>query len=468
MNPTNVGVFPPTPHDRVLTGWGRTAPARCQVYDIDNAATIEPLLGRGPLLARGKGRSYGDAAQNAGGAVLAMDGLDDISEFDPATGRVTVGAGVSLDRLMRVVIPRGWFVAVTPGTRQVSVGGAIAADVHGKNHHNDGTFCRHVLAMKVRTGRGTEELTPSGTPVEFWATAGGMGLTGVILEATLQLRPIETAGMVTATERHRDLDSVMAAMRIADAASTYTVAWIDTLNPGRRLGRGLVMSAEHASLDDYRPKGDPLAFHPRSARIPDVAAPVLNRPVGQVFNRVWYRVNRPGTRVESIGHFFHPLDAVENWNLLYGRHGFVQWQIVVPDEAAPFVADALQQLGQIGAGSFLAVLKRFGPSNPGPLSFPIPGWTLAVDIPASTAELARTLHRLDRQTAAAGGRVYLAKDGRLDADLVGAMYPRLEEWRATRDAMDPAGSFRSDLSRRLHLTPTGSQVRYEPDVRRSA
>jgi len=448
------------PQRELLSGWGRTSPVRCEVLRPDNPLDVEDVLGeRTQVIARGLGRSYGDAAQAAGGTVINTIGLDGIRAFDPTSGTITVDAGVSLDRLMQFVIPRGWFVGVTPGTRQVTIGGAIAADVHGKNHHHDGTFCEHVTDITISTGRGVEHLTPHGTPDKFWATAGGMGLTGVITAATLQLRPIETPLIASRTERHGDLSSLMDALRVADTASTYTVAWIDTLSPGRRLGRGLVMSGEHATrneVESRRPGSldDAGEFRSRSIRLPDVAVPLLSPTVGKAFNRVWYRINRTGEHLESIGMFFHPLDAIANWNLLYGRRGFVQWQCAVPDTAAWVIDDALRQLAAIGAGSFMSILKRFGPSNDGPLSFPIGGWTLAVDVPTHIHRLAATLDRLDQQTASAGGRIYFAKDARLDAQLVPAMYPRLDEWRETRDAMDPDRLFASDLSRRLHLTDT--------------
>lgn len=441
-----------------LSGWGRTSPVRCEVVRPRHARDVDDVVvDRQRVIARGCGRSYGDAAQAVGGTVVDTIGLDRIIAFDAHVGTVTVDAGVSLDRLMRFVVPRGWFVAVTPGTRQVSVGGAIAADVHGKNHHRDGSFGQHVSAVTLRTGRGVEHLSPDGTPTAFWATAGGMGLTGVITSATLQLRPIETPLMASTTERYGDLATLMDALRAADATSSYTVAWIDTLNTGRRLGRGLVITAEHATRREVEARRPDLVdatgeFVTRSWRLPELAVPVLNPTLGKVFNRAWYRINRPGERLDSISNFFHPLDAIANWNLLYGRRGFVQWQIAIPDSASWLIECALGQLADIGAGSFLSVLKRFGPANDGPLSFPIGGWTLAVDIPAGVAGLAATLDRLDRLTAGAGGRIYLAKDARLDPELVATMYPRLDEWRAVRNDLDPNDVFASDLSRRLRLT----------------
>ena len=467
--PNNLRQLPPRPTREPLTGWGRTTPAHCTVHHPETAAAVTSAIGEDSSIARGRGRSYGDAAQNAGATVIDTHRLDDMISFDIERGTITVDAGITLQQLLQSTIPAGWFVAVTPGTRHVSVGGAIAADIHGKNHHHDGSFCSHVRSMTLDSGSGPRLLTPDATPAEFWATAGGMGLTGVVIEATLQLRPIETSLISSTTERHGSLGSLMAALESADRTSTYTVAWLDTLNAGSRLGRGLLMRGEHATLADLENKrqntDDPLRYEPRSMRLPSVAVPVLAPRIGKVFNHVWYRVNRPGQKVESVSHFFHPLDAIDNWNLLYGRRGFVQWQMVVPDDAADFVAEALARLERIGAGSFLSVLKRFGPANPGPMSFPIPGWTLAVDLPANNQRLDQTLHHLDRHVADLGGRIYLAKDARLHPELIAAMYPRLDEWRDTRNAMDPEHHFRSDLSRRLQLIETAPAVFAEQPAR---
>ncbi|MDE0805318.1 MAG: decaprenylphosphoryl-beta-D-ribose oxidase, partial [Acidimicrobiales bacterium] len=328
-----------------------------------------------------------------------------------------------------------------------------AADIHGKNHHHDGSFCDHIVAMTVRTGRGTERLTPSTTPDEFWATAGGMGLTGVILDATLQLRPVDSPYITATTTRHPDLSSLMTALEAADDATTYSVAWIDALTTGRHLGRGLVITGEHTTPQELaatsRTGSNPA--RPHSHSLPDLPIPVITPRVAKALNAGWYRLHRPKTEIVPYQAFFHPLDAVTNWNLLYGRRGFVQWQIVVPDEAGLFIGDVVTELALTRSGSSLSVLKRFGPGNPAPLSFPMKGWTLAVDIPAGAPGLDGLLRSLDERTAALGGRVYLAKDARLDPTHMERMYPRLAQWQATRSEMDPDGRFRSDLSRRLHL-----------------
>ncbi|MGH9127864.1 MAG: FAD-binding protein [Acidimicrobiales bacterium] len=461
----------------LLAGWGRTSPSAAKVVRArpggdQAAAEICALLadpaGRG-VVARGLGRSYGDAAQCAGGTVLDMTTLDRIHRLD--AGTVTVDAGVSLDTLMRVLLPRGWFVPVTPGTRMVTVGGAIAADIHGKNHHRDGTFGAHVTSMLLATPSGLRRLGPGAHPADphpgpgpalFWATTGGMGLTGVVLEATIALIPVQTTRIRVDTNRTANLDDTLAAMVEGDSAYRYSVAWVDSLARGRHLGRSVLTRGDHASADELEPAARhcALAFDPRGPlpAPPPVPVSLLNKATVRAFNEAWYRKapRHEVGRIEGITAFFHPLDAVASWNRLYGPRGFVQYQLVVPDKATDTLRLALERLSGAGCASFLTVLKRFGPAA-GPLSFPMPGWTLTLDIPAGTPGLGPLLDGLDEVVAAAGGRVYLAKDSRLRPDLLEAMYPRLAEWRAVRDSVDPDRALRSDLARRLGLVGPSSR-----------
>ncbi|MEU1444178.1 FAD-binding oxidoreductase [Streptomyces mirabilis] len=442
-----------------VTGWGRTAPTTARVVrprTYEEAAAAVRSCGVRGGIARGLGRAYGDAAQNAGGAVLDMTGLDRVHAIDVDGGTVLCDAGVSLHRLMEVLLPLGWFVPVTPGTRQVTVGGAIGADIHGKNHHVSGSFARHVLSFELLTADGAIRTVGRGTPL-FDATAGGMGLTGVILTATVRLQPVETSLMSVDTERAADLDDLMARLTATDHRYRYSVAWIDLLARGRSTGRSVLTRGEHAPLDALPPRARrrPLAFRPPRfpSAPPFVPEGLLGRGTVALFNELWYR-KAPRARageLQRIPAFFHPLDGVPHWNRIYGRGGFVQYQFVVGHGREEALRRIVRRVAERRCPSFLAVLKRFGEGDPGWLSFPMPGWTLALDIPANLPGLGSFLDELDEEVAGAGGRVYLAKDARLRPELLADMYPRLTEFRELRAELDPRGVFTSDLSRRLDL-----------------
>ncbi|WP_406318400.1 FAD-binding oxidoreductase [Streptosporangium sp. NBC_01639] len=438
-----------------LTGWGRTAPTPARLARPRSAEEVAELVRRAPgrgVAARGLGRSYGDAAQNSGGLVLDCTALTSWS-LDESTGLVTAAAGVSLHDLMAALVPRGWFVPVTPGTRYVTVGGAVAADVHGKNHHAESSFGAHLRSLILVTADGgSRTLTPDSAL--FWATVGGMGLTGVITEAVFRCLPITTSRMRVDVERTRDLDHTLETMTATDDRYRYTVAWIDLLASGGRMGRSVLTRGDHADRDELPRGADPLAFAPASRLKAPPWAPngLLNPVTVRAFNEAWYRRARPRTGlVQGIAPFFHPLDSVDGWNRVYGSNGFVQYQFVVPFGAEATLRRIVSRLSAEGVVSFLSVLKRFGPGTPGMLSFPVPGWTLALDIPAGRRGLAGLLREFDDWVAESGGRIYLAKDSRMPAETMAAMYPRLGEWRKVRDEVDPGGVFRSDLARRLGL-----------------
>ena len=443
--------------DQLLTGWGRTGATRAEVASPRCAEEIGELLrAAGPrgVLARGLGRSYGDAAQNAGGTVIDTGALMSPLEIDGG-GNLRVGAGVSLDTVMRTFIPSGWFVPVTPGTRQVTMGGAVAADVHGKNHHVDGSVGRHVSRLRLATPTGIHDLGPDDDL--FWATVGGMGLTGVVTEVDLRMIPIETSAMLVDTDRTPDLDTTMALMTDGDDGYRYSVAWIDCLSGGRSLGRSVLTRGEHApvaSLPASR-RADPLQFAPRTviAAPPWAPSALLNSATIRVFNEAWYRraPRRERGAVHGLAGFFHPLDGVGGWNRLYGHRGFLQYQFVLPFGQEDVLRRVVERLAGGGCPSFFGVLKRFGAADAGHLSFPQSGWTLALDMPIGPPGLGPLLDALDAEVAEAGGRVYLAKDSRLRPEHVGAMYPRLAEWRAVRDRVDPHRVMCSDLARRLGL-----------------
>lgn len=428
-----------------------------------DAAGLREAMGtvtdRGAI-ARGLGRSYGDPAQNRGGAVVRLHDLVGDVVVDDVAATATVPAGISIDDLLRVLVPRGFFVPVTPGTRFVTIGGAIASDIHGKNHHVDGSFGNHVRRLSLLGADGSvAELSPQVRPDLFWATIGGMGLTGIVLDATIDVIPIETSRIAVDTHRTPDLDTLLSMMTEHDRDFRYAVAWIDLMARGKHMGRGVLTFGDHARRDELSATQslEPLAYDPSQR----VALPPLVPPQGLItplttraFNEVWYRKapRRRIGQIVSIPGYFHPLDLVGSWNRIYGRPGFVQYQFVVPFGAEDTVRDVVTQLSGAGVPTFLAVLKRFGAANPAPLSFPAPGWTLALDVPTATPDLAALLHGFDELVLAAGGRHYLAKDGHTTPGAIRRGYPRLAEWQAVRDGVDPTGVWASDQSRRLHLT----------------
>jgi decaprenylphospho-beta-D-ribofuranose 2-oxidase len=450
----------PPSRTATLTGWGRIAPSTATLAEPSTAEAVAELLSAaaGPAIPRGLGRSYNNAAQSAGGTVVSSARLTRILSLGPQSGIVTAEAGVSLEDLMVAGLPHGWFVPVSPGTRQVTVGGAIAADVHGKNHHVAGSFASHVLSFTLVLPDGAQRtVTPDGDPALFWATAGGMGLTGFITQATVQLKRVETSRCRVDTVRTADIDETMAILAEHDTKYGYTVAWSDSTARGRGLGRSVVTSGDFAAVADLpeAERGQPFAFNPRARLgMPDLFPPgLLNRYSIHLFDEVYYR-KAPRLRegeIQTIGQFFHPLDAIRNWNRVYGPGGFRQYQYVMPFGAEDAVRRSFEMVSKAHAPSFVTVLKRFGQGDPGLLSFPAAGWTLALDFPARTPGLEPLLDALDRLVVSHGGRVYLAKDSRVSQAMVEQMYPRLEEFRKLRAELDSRGVLSSDLSRRLGL-----------------
>ncbi len=439
----------------LLTGWGRTQPVVANLVELNGTPASPEIFVRPGTIARGLGRAYGDAAQIGGGRVVTQP--DDVSSSTLQGGVLSAGGGVSLDSILSSYVPRGWFVPVTPGTRYVSVGGAIAADIHGKNHHLEGTFTNHVESFDLLTPAGEKRVSRDGDPDLFWATAGGMGLTGVITRASFKMIPVESAYMKVETRRLENLDELMATMVGSDHKFRYSVAWIDCLARGRSMGRSVLTRGDHARLADLGGTlaGDPLHYQARpvASAPPWLPGGLLNTASVRLFNEMWFR-KAPRLRegeIQKIPTFFHPLDGVAGWNRIYGPRGFLQYQFVLPDGEEEALRRILEQIASAQVPSFLAVLKRFGDANPGLLSFPRPGWTLALDIPVGSPRLFGLLERLDRQVLEASGRLYLAKDSRAKAETIAAMYPRLGELAAIKAKVDPEGLIKSDLSRRLGI-----------------
>lgn len=440
-----------------LSGWGGGHGVCARVIRPRDAQALAAVaraasgqVASGGAIARGMGRSYGDAAQLRDGLVIETTALKQI-ELDRARGTVTAAAGVTIEELLDAVVPHGWIVPVVPGTQHVSVGGAIASDIHGKNHGAVGTFGSHVQAIGLLRADG--ELVELAPPQPaFQATVGGMGLTGVIVWARIALRAVSSPALAVDTDRADSLDDVLSLL--SESGGPHRVAWLDLL--GSRAGRGVVTRAEH--VDASAVPADSVAtkatVRPR-ATVPARWPGIVLRPLTvRAFNELRFRSSprRQRGHVEPFGAHMFPLDVLRAWPRLYGRHGLVQYQLVVPPGREIVLEQAIEQLRVARVPCYLAVLKDFGPANAAPLSFPIKGWTLALDLPRAAPGLDRVLDQLDELVAGAGGRVYLTKDSRLRPDTVRAMYPRLAEWRAARDELDPHGLWRSDLSRRTGLT----------------
>lgn len=422
--------------------WGRYPAAKAESVipwsDRNRALPVDAT----PMLAWGNGRSYGDVCLNNDATLLDCRGLDRFIAFDREQGLLRCEAGVLLDEILRLIVPGGWFLPVTPGTRFVSVGGAIANDVHGKNHHRVGSFGCHVTAFELLRSDGSRlHCSATSNPELYAATIGGLGLTGLITWAEIRLSRIPGPWLSVQTSRFGHLDEFFAEVQQANTRHDYTVAWIDCLAPAHQRGRGLLSSANFAENPDHRPTAGR-----RQLRVPFVAPmPLLGGPGLKLFNRLYY--HRP-VRRHQISHyqpFFYPLDGIGDWNRLYGRRGFLQHQSVVPENANQAVSEMLETISASGSGSFLAVLKTFGSqTSPGLLSFPRPGTTLALDFPFRGEPTLALLARLDQIVLAAGGAVYPAKDARMSGASFRRFFPA---WERFSTSIDPG--FSSSFWRRV-------------------
>jgi decaprenylphospho-beta-D-ribofuranose 2-oxidase len=458
--------------ERSLCGWGRSVRSRCRVIrpssveDVQEALASRPRGGAGTI-ARGAGRSYGDAAQSEGGDVLDMTGWARILEIDAEHALVTAEAGATIAQLMAALAARGLTLPVVPGTRHVTLGGAIASDIHGKNHHCGGGFARHVAALTLCTpAGGCHELSPESDPELFYATLGGMGLTGIVLQATVRAEALSSPWVTADVERTDGLEQTLELMAKPER-HRYSVAWLDLLAEGPKLGRAVVtgadpLPAEGAPRPKRRTGGSGRAYPGALLRAPALEVPrrfpsVLLRPSSvRAFNACYWRSaprSERGRPLALVPYFF-PLDSMGAWNRLYGPAGFLQYQLVVPTGQETALVRCIELMRARRLPVYLAVFKRFGAAFGGPLSFPLAGWTLAVDIPARVPSLTSALDELDELVAGCGGRVYLSKDVRMRRDVLGAMYPQLDRFRAQRARVDPDGVLGSDLSKRLGLCET--------------
>lgn len=428
---------------RVLSGWGRRIQSRAQVLSTANieiiAAAVRQAGPRG-VIARGLGRSYGDPAQNGGGLVIDMTPLNRIHHIDPNSAIADVDAGVSLDALMRAVLPHRLWVPVLPGTRQVSIGGAIAADIHGKNHHSHGSFGNQVISMDLLKADGTTvTLTPDGPDSDlFWATVAGMGLTGIVLRARIRMTRTETAYFIADHDRTRNLDETMGLLTDgSDEGYDYSMSVPDTISTGTRMGRAGFTRGSLATLDQLPPRlrRDPLRFNaPQLFTVPDIfPTGLINSFTSRIAAEAAYRVfpKRGRDTIQNITQFYHPLDLLGEWNRAYGQDGFLQYQFSTPFGAEQQLAEIIRVIARSGHHSFLNVFKRMGAGNRAPLSWPHPGFMLSLDFPIKPG-IGAFLDTLDERVLDAGGRLYFAKDSRAKAQHIPQMYPRLDEWRAIR------------------------------------
>lgn len=446
--------------EQALSGWGNFPVERCYVACPDSLAGIRRVIFDGSqpdYIARGLGRAYGDSALNRAHGVVLQTARNRFAAFDPAAGVLECEAGVSFDEILRFFLPRGWFLPTTPGTRYVTVGGAIAADVHGKNHHVDGSFGGYVRELRLLTGTGeVVTCSPQERSDVFWATVGGMGLTGVIVSARIQLTAIESAYCDVTYRRMANLDETLLTLEQTQRQYRYSVAWIDCLSRGAALGRSVLMLAEDAQaaalpsalrnrpleLPRRRKKNVPLFF----------PALLLNPWSVKAFNAVYYRGHGDARRLVDFDTFFYPLDSVLHWNRIYGRRGFIQYQALLPPDTARAGLHALlDRITAARQSSFLAVLKTSGPASGGLLSFLYPGFTLAIDMPNTGKPLERLTRELDEILLRYGGRVYLAKDATTTSEAFAAMYPRLDEFRRIKAGLDPDNRFVSSQARRLKI-----------------
>ena len=453
LGPTGLG-------EECLSGWGRYPVQRTYLNRPESLSSLASSIGQAgarTVVARGYGRSYGDAAINADGLTILTERLDRLLSFDVKTGILSCESGVALGEILRVFVPDGWFLPVTPGTQYVTVGGALASDVHGKNHHQDGSFSRFVQSFRIVLASGEHiECSRERNSDLFWATIGGMGLTGIVTDVRFGLLPIESAFVELHRIKASNLDEALALFDEHEPRYRYSVAWVDCLAKGRNQGRSILYFGNHARVEALSPvqQRSPLALSARShITVPfDMPWCLLNAQAMACFNDLYYarHAGKEKHRIVDLESFFYPHDALLSWNKLCGPAGFVQFQSVVPLESGrTAIRQLLSEVSQKGRDSFLAVLKKFGDQE-GWLSFPMPGYTLTLNIPVRDGIL-EFMSRLEELVIGYGGRVYLAKDACLTAEGFRKMYPKFPQWLEVKSRVDPEDKFSSSLSRRLRM-----------------
>ena len=438
-----------------LAGWGNYPVIESFTLSPRNEEDVRNDINIGPLVPRGLGRSYGDQAVNDGKYVAICTKLNHFLNFDEKEGILECEAGVSLEEIISVFGPKGWLPMICPGTKFVTIGGAIANDIHGKAHHIDGSFVNCVISFTILLADGTVlEASRTENSDLFWANFGGLGLLGVILKAKLKLRKIETTYFRQKSVVIKNLDHMLEALDKYDHEYNYSVAWIDAMAKGNKLGGGVLTLGNAAKLDELpaKLKADPLKIHSTGKLAVPFFLPsfALNGLTVRLLNRVIAFVQNSPKDFVHYEKFFFPLDAINNWNKGYGKRGFIQYQFVIPEEnGKQHLTEILEMIAASGCTPFLNVFKRMGDGQ-GILSFPFKGYTLAIDFPV-TKNLLTFTPKLDAKVLAAGGRLYLGKDALLHEDMFKAMYPQYQEWLAIKRKYDPEEKFSSNISRRLGL-----------------
>ncbi len=430
---------------QMVSGWGNNFHSLSTRVVVTTHGEAEEIVSmatsnRG-LLPIGALRSYGDSALNSGGTLIDVTALKFLT-IDSDTAIATVGAGVTISELEHAALVHSLFPPVVPGTGYVTMGGAIAADIHGKSHHKTGSFSQSVLQMTLLLANG-HQVTYTPSDPEFWATVGGLGLTGIVIELHIQLRSVQSNSVEVTEHRVANLAAMLDLLGRSDKDYEHTVAWIDLSGDYR--GRGVV------SLGNYGTKSVKEKSVTGGLSLPDIGGKnLINRSTVKVFNEIWFRKPLKSGPV-ALTKYMHPLDGIQKWNRIYGAPGFLQYQFVIDEGREEIFESLFTGLRGLKASSFLGVLKKFGAATQAPLSFPRPGWTLTLDYSVTVPGLEKFLQEFDEELVAAGGRVYLIKDSRVSPALIPAMYPELEKWRAIRSSMDPQRLWQSDQARRLQL-----------------